>query len=473
MNYPLLSDKIASNLPYKPTDEQQMMLESLISFLYSRNESSLYLLKGYAGTGKSSLIGGVVQSILQLQQKVVLLAPTGRAARVFAHYAGVEAQTIHRKIYRQKSYSSESYESTMNLNVHRDTLFLIDEASMISNRSNDNPTSGGNSLLEDLMEYIYSGENCRVILIGDTAQLPPVGQSESPALSHSYMSGFGLDVHEFTLTHVVRQAEKSGILQNATLLRERMNHDEVYELPQLDLDGFKDIKAISGEEFIDDLNSSYNRSGVDETLIITRSNKRAKLYNQGVRARVRYMEEELSTGDLILVAKNNYFVSTAYREIDFIANGEIAEVLRVRRREEIYGFTFAEVTLRLIDRDMTIDMKVIVDSLHSETPALSTEQQSKLFYAVAEDYTHLGSQNVVLRKVKQDSYYNALQVKFAYCLTCHKSQGGQWKEVYIDLGNINPEHLGLDFYRWLYTAMTRATERVYLVNMPDEMRLKG
>lgn len=468
MNNLLLSTKIGSNLPYTPTLDQEKMLESLISFLFSKEENSIFLLKGYAGTGKSSLIGAVVQTIIQLSQNVVLLAPTGRAARIFSQYSGAPAQTIHRKIYRQSKAYGESYESQLNINPHKNTIFFVDEASMISTRGNE---SRGASILEELIEYVYSAENCRLILIGDTAQLPPVGESDSPALVSSYIGGFGLEVSEYTLTQVVRQAEESGILWNATLLRKYMQQEDLSTLPKLDLKGFKDIKAIGGEDLPDNLNSSYNRSGSEETIIITRSNKRAKLFNNGIRAQVLYMEEELSTGDLLLISKNNYFVATEYRDIDFIANGEIAQVTRVRRREELYGFHFAEVSIHLFDRDIDIDIKIITESLHSESATLTNEQQNTLFNNVAEEYLHIGNQNAIMRKIKQDPFFNALQVKYAYCLTCHKAQGGQWKEVYIDLANINPQHIGLDFYRWLYTAITRSTERVYLVNMPEEMIL--
>ncbi|MGL5635905.1 MAG: ATP-dependent DNA helicase [Bacteroidales bacterium] len=464
----LLIQKIEENLTYTPTRDQSEVLGLLADFLLLSDETSLFMLKGYAGTGKSSLIGGVVQTIRQLGQKVVLLAPTGRAARVFSSYANLEAYTIHRKIYRQKTYSSESFEFSTNINPHKDTLFIVDEASLINNTPSE--YGSGHQLLNDLIEYIYAAENCRLILMGDTAQLPPIGQEISPALDVMNMSCYGLSIYEATLTQVVRQAEESGILWNATLLRNYMNQDEVYELPKLDLSGFKDIKAIGGEDFIEMLNDSYNQVGSESTIIVTRSNKRAKMYNQGIRARVLYAEDELSTGDLLLISKNNYQIHEEYSEIDFLANGETAEVLRVRRTQEFYGFRFADVTLRLVERDMTVDVKVIIDSLHSDTATLSADQQNKLFTHIAEDYINDYPQNVVLRKIKQNEYYNALQVKFAYCMTCHKAQGGQWKHVYIDLANLNPEYLGLDFYRWLYTAITRATERVYLVNMPDEMK---
>lgn len=464
----LLIQKIEENLAYQPTKDQSEVLGLLADFLLLNDETSLFILKGYAGTGKSSLIGGVVQTIRQLGQKVVLLAPTGRAARVFSAYANLEAYTIHRKIYRQKTYTSENFEFTTNNNPHKDTLFIVDEASLINN--NPSEYGGGHQLLNDLIEYVYAAENCRLILMGDTAQLPPIGQTVSPALDQSSMSCYGLSVYEATLTQVVRQAEESGILWNATLLRNYMAADNVYDLPKMDLSGFKDIKAVNGEDFIELLNDSYNSVGAEDTLIITRSNKRAKMYNQGIRARVLYAEDELCSGDLLLISKNNYHIHEEYSEIDFLANGETVEVLRVRRSQELYGFRFADVTLRLMERDMTVDAKLITDSLHSDTAALSADQQNLLFTNVAEDYIDSFPQNVVLRKIKTNEFYNALQVKFAYCMTCHKAQGGQWKHIYIDLANLNPEYLGLDFYRWLYTAMTRATEKVYLVNMPDEMK---
>jgi exodeoxyribonuclease-5 len=461
-------DKILSNFGLQPTQQQEEALELIVKFLYTPSSDSLFLLKGYAGTGKSSLIGALVKTMTDFQQKTVLLAPTGRAAKVFSAYSGHPAFTIHKKIYRQQRFNGEQGNFSVTDNLHKDTLFLVDEASMISNEGLDSAVFGTGRLLDDLIHYVYSGENCRLLLIGDTAQLPPVGQEFSPALQKENLSAYGLDVSEITLMQVVRQAQNSGILYNATNIRNILNNNQTEAYPKLKLDGFTDIIRISGMEMIEELSSAYDKSGIDDTMVISRSNKRANVYNQGIRNQVLYKEEELSSGDLIQVVKNNYFSTEQIDGIDFLANGEIVEVLRVRNTKEMYGFRFCDALIRHLDYDMELDVKIVLDTLHSETAALPYEKQNELFLKVMEDYQDITNKREKYKKMKTDPYFNALQVKYGYAVTCHKAQGGEWKNVFLDMGYIAEEHLGVNFYRWLYTAFTRATQKLYLVNLPDE-----
>ncbi len=464
-----LGQQIKTNFPYKPTFEQENVVKILADFLFCRKTESLFLLKGYAGTGKTSLIGALVKTLDQLEQKCILLAPTGRAAKVFSHYAGHPAYTIHKKIYRQKSFSNELDNFSMNDNLHQHTLFIVDEASMIANEGLSGSMFGTGRLLDDLIQYVYSGQGCRLMLIGDTAQLPPVGEEESPALSADVLKGYGLEVYEGLLTEVVRQLQDSGILWNATELRRYIAEEDFFTLPPIKVEGFPDIKVIPGNELIEAISDSYDRVGMDETIVVCRSNKRANIYNKGIRNTILYREEELETGDLLMVAKNNYFWTEGCKEIDFIANGDIAVVRRVRREREMYGFRFADVLLRFPDyNDMELEVKLLLDTLHTETPALPKEMNDKLFYSVLEDYADISVKRERMKKMKTDPHYNALQVKYAYAVTCHKAQGGQWKRVFLDQGYMTEDMLSPDYFRWLYTAFTRATETLYLVNWPKE-----
>ncbi|WP_080902685.1 ATP-dependent RecD-like DNA helicase [Parabacteroides sp. Marseille-P3160] len=462
-----LLQQIIKSLPYVPTEEQYGALQAITGFLLSRENDSLLLLKGYAGTGKTSLLGAVVKTLTGLKQKTLLLAPTGRAAKVFSEYSGEKAYTIHRKIYRQKSFGMDSGFSLTD-NLHKDTLFLVDEASMIANQSQGNHFFGTGCLLDDLIHFVYSGENCRLLLLGDDAQLPPVQQIESPALNRDLLQGYGLHVIQVSLTQVVRQTEGSGILFNATRIREALRRNQIHLFPKLHLAGFPDLKPIPGGELIEEISSAYSRDGIDETMVICRSNKRANSYNQGIRNRILYREEELSSGDLLMVAKNNYFWTADCKEMDFIANGEIVRVQRVRRQTEFYGFRFCEALVYFPDHEVELEVKVILDTLQSDSPALSGEQADTLFHSILEDYAYETTKAGKMKKLKADPYYNAVQVKYAYAVTCHKAQGGQWKNVFLDIGYVTEEMLGEDFYRWLYTAFTRATRRLYLVNLPDE-----
>lgn len=466
-----LSTYFAHNFPYKPTDDQISAMQILAGFFLSKEANTLLLIKGYAGTGKTSLIGAWVKTLTELEQKTVLMAPTGRAAKVFSGYAGHPAFTIHKKIYRQKAFSNEPGGFQPAPNLHRDTLFIVDEASMIANQSLDSHTFGSGRLLDDLIYYVYSGENCRLILMGDEAQLPPVMLTESPALNRTVLEGYNLKVSSISLTQVVRQSDHSGILSNATALREALRTGMVDIFPKLRLKGFDDFRRISGDELIEEITSAYSRDGIEETIIVTRSNKRANIYNNGIRNRILYREEELSNGDRLLVAKNNYYWTAGHKEMDFIANGEIVEVLRVRKTMELYGFRFADVTVRFQDYDLDMDMKILLDTLQTEAPALPKELNDKLFYTILEDYADILTKAAKMKKMKADPYYNVVQVKYAYAVTCHKAQGGQWKNVFIDIGYITEEMLGEDFYRWLYTAITRATDRLFFVNLPEKFIL--
>lgn len=461
-------NQIKNNFRFEPTAEQASALDLITDFLFSRVSDGIFLLKGYAGTGKSSLIGALVKTMTDFEQKTVLLAPTGRAAKVFSSYSNHPAFTIHKKIYRQKRFSGEASGFVPMDNLHKDTLFIVDEASMISNDGIDSFSFGSGRVLDDLIHYVYGGENCRLLLIGDEAQLPPVMQETSPALQIDTLKGYGLDVSSTTMTQIVRQAENSGILFNATHIRNALLENMTELFPKLKLDGFDDIRKVSGEELIDEISAAYDRDGIEETMIVSRSNKRANIYNEGVRNRILYREEELSSGDMLMVTKNNYFWTENVEQIDFLANGELLEILRVRKTQDMYGFRFCDVLVKHPDYDIELEIKILIDTLHSETTGLSQEKNAELFYNILEDYTDITTKNGKMQKMKIDPFYNAVQVKYGYAVTCHKAQGGEWANIFLDIGYITEEHLGINFYRWLYTALTRASKRLYLVNLPDE-----
>jgi len=459
-----LTSRIQAQLPFEPTEQQTELLDALGVFLMSTDIEKVFLLKGYAGTGKTSVVSALVRALNELEQKTMLMAPTGRAAKVIAGYSGFPAFTIHKKIYRQKSMSEFRFQLADNLQTH--TLFIVDEASMISNTGTDSAFGSGR-LLDDLVKFVYSGQGCSLLLLGDTAQLPPVMQPHSPALERDVLLGYGLNVFDYTLTHVVRQALESGILHNATLLREYLSKEKVNEFPHFELKNFADIQRLSGMELIDEIQRSYDGVGVEDTIVVTRSNKRANMYNNGIRARVMMKEDELTNGDLLMVTRNNYFWNKPYKEIDFIANGDILQVVRVSKHYEIYGFRFVDLTLRSLDYDWEIDARIWLDALQAETPTQMNEMTNQLFEAVAEDYPEITTKREKVKKILENEYYNALQVKFAYAVTCHKAQGGQWKKVFIDPGQVAEDQINSDFFRWLYTALTRSTETVFLVNFPD------
>lgn len=475
-----LSALIWSNFAHQPTLEQKKVVNSWCEFLLSRAADDIFLLSGYAGTGKTSLLGALVKTMQQLKQPVVLLAPTGRAAKVFASYAEYTAQTIHKKIYRQKSVADmDSFQP--NSNLHKHTLFIVDEASMIANEGLSGATFGTGRLLDDLIQYVYSGEGCRLMLVGDRAQLPPVGEEESPALNADAVAGYGLPVVACELTEVVRQVHDSGILWNATQLRRMIEIGDTFEFPKLRTAGFPDVKVLPGDELIEALEDSFYHCGKDETIVVTRSNKRANIYNNGIRNRILGYEEELSGGDLVIVAKNNYYYTLNEPEAptseedarpaasSFVANGDTAVVRRYRNLRTLYGFRFVDALLQFPDYDnMEIEATVLLDTLQSEAPALTREQQEHLFQQVWDDYPEITNKRDRIKKIKEDVYYNALQIKYSYAITCHKAQGGQWEHVYIDQGYITEDMICPDYFRWLYTAITRATKKVFLVNWREE-----
>ena len=460
-----ISRKIREEFGFEPTVQQSVLIDLLGAFIMSADSEKAFLLKGYAGTGKTSIVSALVRAMNALQQKTVLLAPTGRAAKVLSAYSGFPAYTIHKKIYRQKSITDFRFQLSDNL--HKNTLFIVDEASMISNTRLD-ASFGSGRLLDDLIEYVYSGDGCSLLLLGDTAQLPPVEQTQSPALETEALKSFGLHVDEFELTYVVRQALESGILFHATNLRMHLAQETTGEHPKFKLNTFTDIQRLAGMELIDTIQRSYSGVGVEDTIVITRSNKRTNLYNDGIRSRVMMREEQLSNGDLLMVTRNNYFWNKPYPEIDFIANGDVLEVTRIRKHREMYGFRFADLSLRSLDYGWEIDARVWLDGLTAENPAQMNEMTNRLFTAVAEDYPEITNRRQLVRKVLENEFFNALQVKFAYAVTCHKAQGGQWKKVFIDHGFLPDDQINAEYYRWLYTALTRATNQVYLVNFPDE-----
>ena len=461
-----------------PTEEQEHALDVFAGFMLDRQEHTVMILRGCAGTGKTTLAGAIVRALSHLGQKLILLAPTGRAAKVFSLNAGHAAYTIHRRIYRQKSAGDLSAFS-LNDNLNRNTLFIVDEASMIANEGLAESSFGSGCLLDDLMQFVYNGMNCRMMLIGDKAQLPPVGEEESPALTTSVLRGYGMSVYECDLNQVLRQSEDSGILWNATRIRSQESGVRSLPLPQIRLKGFADIQVVTGDELIESLATSYGRVGMDETIVVTRSNKRANIYNQGIRNTVLDREDELCRGDQLMIVKNNYYWSQESGErsqetgVEFIANGDVAVVQRVRHVHEQYGFRFAEVTMQFPDYDdYELTAMVILDSLMTEAPALTREQQQQLYEAVLEDYSWVVNKTERIKKLKTDPYYNALQIKYAYAVTCHKAQGGQWAHVYLDQGYMTDDMLTPDYIHWLYTAFTRATEKLFLVNWP-KTQLEG
>ena len=486
-----LTYMIAEKLGFEPTAEQLAAMRTFAAFMTDRSDRVLMIMRGSAGTGKTSVAGAMVRTMKQLGCKVVLMAPTGRAAKVFALNAGHAACTIHRRIYRQRSLGGGF---SLAPNMLSDTLFMIDEASMIANAGSMDSLFAGGRLLDDLTSFVYGGRNCRMILIGDRAQLPPVGEEESPALSAAFMEGYGLRVYESDLNEVVRQDSMSGILFNATAIRSLITRDRLTLMPKVKFSGFADVVMVNGSELIESLASSYSEVGMDETMVVTRSNKRANIYNQGIRNTVLGREEMLTTGDMIMVVRNNYYwagkdaptdggikkdaakkadrgesdtTDTATTGISFLANGDRAVVQRVRNVRELYGFNFADLWLQLPDYDnYELQATVITDSLMTEAPALTREQNNRLFENVMEDYSDIRLKTDRIKKIKEDPYFNALQIKFAYVVTCHKAQGGQWAHVYLDQGYMTDDMLTPEYIHWLYTAFTRATEKLFLVNWP-------
>lgn len=473
-----LKYKILQQFGFPPTQEQAHALEVFAEFLTDRDPHAVMILRGSAGTGKTTLSGAIVRTLKEIRQKVMLLAPTGRAAKVFSLNSGSPAYTIHRRIYREKSFSGVEGQFNLNDNLYTDTLFMVDEASMIANMGLGGMSFGSGCLLDDLVHFVYQGRNDRLLLIGDKAQLPPVGEEESPALHAAMLEGYGLKVYECDLNEVLRQSEESGILYNATMIRQMITHDDITQLPKIHFAGYSDIKPMPGAELIEALADSYHHVGLDDTIVVTRSNKRANVFNQGIRNMVLDREEELSQGDILMIVKNNYYWMEEERKSNnklqgneipaFLANGDRAKVLKVRRRIDLYGFRFATLLLQFPDYgNYELEATVLLDTLTSEAPALTHEQQEQLFHQIEEDYQDIPLKADRMKAIRQDQFFNALQVKFAYAVTCHKAQGGQWAHVYVDQGYMTDDMLNPDYIHWLYTAFTRATEMLYLVNWPE------
>lgn len=460
-----LRSLLENHFSFTPTACQSELM-SVFSDYFTRDEKDeILLIKGFAGTGKTTMIKAIAQTLKTLEIKVRLMAPTGRAAKVMSGYASMAAFTIHKSIYRQQSSADGTGRFVLDKNPHKNTWFIVDEVSLISNEESEISYFGSGKLLEDLLEYVYSGYNCRLVMVGDTAQLPPVGLSISPALEKSFLKKHGFKVVEFVLKEVVRQAVDSGILSCATQVRQLIEAGNPSGFYPLELNNFTDIQIISGDDLIESINSCYNKYGLHETTIVTRSNKRANLYNMGIRNSVLFRENEIERGDLLMVVKNNYRLPTGNPGPDFIANGDIAEIMAIYAFEELYGFRFADVCLRFVDYDdVELDCKIFLDTLSIDSASFPADQTRKLFDAVAEDYPEIKNKRNRWNKIRENPWFNALQVKFAYALTCHKAQGGQWKAVFVDHGYLSEEMPDRDFYRWIYTAFTRAEEKLFLVN---------
>ncbi len=452
------------NFEYEPTESQHVLISKLSEYIIDNFTKSIFLIKGYAGTGKTSIVNSIVKTLRQFENNSVLLAPTGRAAKVLTSYTGVNAYTIHKKIYRQKSSKDGFGSFVLNFNKSSNTFFIVDEASMINEQSKEISAFGSGNLLRDLIDFVESGKNCRLILIGDTAQLPPVKLDISPALDNNILESYGYKVIEVYLTDVIRQAKSSGILNNATLIRNQIAIGNA-NMPNFKLNNFNDIEQISGVDLIETIETAYGKYGMENVMVVNRSNKRANDYNGGIRNRILYREEEISQGDYLMVVKNNYFWLPENENTEFIANGDIVELLRIRNIENLYGFRFADATIRLIDyKDMEIDVKIILDTLNSNTASLNYDDSRKLYNTIAEDHNNIKNKKKLFEKIRENPYFNALQVKFAYAVTCHKAQGGQWKAVFVDQGYLTKEMINTEYLRWLYTAFTRATEKLYLIN---------
>ena len=460
---------LKNDFPHTTTTKQDIALQLLAKFVLSTNKNETFLLKGYAGTGKTTIVGSLVKNLSKVKKRSVLLAPTGRAAKVISNYSNKQAFTIHKKIYFPKSEKG-SVSFTLQQNKHRDTIFIVDEASMIPDINQDSKLFENGSLLDDLMQYVYSGNNCRLLLIGDSAQLPPVHLDISPALDALLLENqYNREVIKLELDEVVRQQKDSGILENATKIRERLD-DELYEAFKFSGVNFPDIiRPVDGQEIMDAINDSYAALGNEDTVIIVRSNKRANLYNQSIRERILFQESELSAGDYLMVVKNNYFWVDNTSEAGFIANGDIVEVLEIFAFKELYGFRFAEVKIRMVDYPnmKPLETVLLLDTLTSESPSLTYDESNKLYQEVMKDYATEKSKYKKFLAVKNNKYFNALQVKFSYAITCHKSQGGQWNTVFVEQPYL-PNGIDKEYLRWLYTAVTRAREKLYLIGFKDE-----
>lgn len=470
MNSTLFYNLLRKNFPFQPTLNQDIFLQKIAQFILSDVKNEVFVLKGYAGTGKTTVISTIVNQLLNVNKKYLLLAPTGRAAKVISNYSKKPAFTIHKKIYFPKKTSSGGVSFSMQQNKHTNTIFIVDEASMISDTSTESSLYENGSLLDDLIMYVESGKNCKLIFVGDTAQLPPVNLDVSPALNiETLQINYNREVHHLELDEVMRQVEDSGILFNATELREILKSNFI-DTFKFDVNNYKDIiRLVDGYDIQDAINQAFYNYGLEETVFIVRSNKRANQYNEQIRTRILSKESELSSGDFLMVVKNNYFWLKDSDEAGFIANGDIIEVLEIRKIQELYGFKFATVKIRMVDypTQAPLDTILLLDTIKSESPSLTYEESNKLYQEVLLDYEDETTKYKKFQKVKNNEYFNALQVKFSYAITCHKSQGGQWNTVFIEQPYL-PNGIDRDYIRWLYTAMTRAKEKLYLIGFKDE-----
>lgn len=470
MSSSLFYSLLIRNFPFQPTYKQDIFFQQIAEFITNNDNNEIFVLKGYAGTGKTTVISTIVNNLAEINKKYVLLAPTGRAAKVIANYSKKPAFTIHKKIYFPKKNSGGGVSFTMQQNKHKNTFFIVDEASMISDTNSESKLYENGSLLDDLISYIYSGTNCKMILLGDTAQLPPVNLDISPALNIDSLGlNYDKEVKHIELDEVMRQEENSGILFNATELRELLK-DNFIDTFQFNLKGFKDIVRLTdGYDIQDAINSAYNNYSIEDTAFIVRSNKRANQYNQQIRAKILDKESKLSTGDFLMVVKNNYFWLKESDEAGFIANGDIVEVLEIFNIKELYGFKFANVKIRMVDYpdQKPFETVLLLDTITSESPSLTYEESNRLYEEVMKDYENESTKYKKFQKVKENEYFNGLQVKFSYAITCHKSQGGQWNTVFIEQPYL-PDGINRDYIRWLYTAITRAKDKLYLIGFKDE-----
>ncbi len=463
-----LATCILTHFTHQPTNEQQQLIDRVSEFIVEPNRRKVFMIKGYAGTGKTTVVAAMVKALAQFEMKVELLAPTGRAAKVIGNYAGTNAYTIHKHIYIQRSSTDGFGRFVLNRNLASSTLFIVDEASMIAAQGDDSSIFGSGKLLSDLLLYVHNELQCKLLIIGDTAQLPPVGLSVSPALDQYFYTGEGYTVDQIELTEVVRQTAQSGILFNATALRELIAKG-IPSYPQIVCKEYSDINAIGGADLIPSLTEMYDKHGIENSIVICRSNKRANAFNQGIRSQILFRDSEIATGDLIMIVKNNYFWLQQNKNRDFIANGDIAQIKKIKKYHERYGYRFAEVSIQLFDYEIpAFDTIVMLDTLTTEAPALPYEKNRELFNLVAEDYPEITSKKQLIQKVRENEFFNALQIKFAYAVTCHKAQGGQWQNVFIDQGWFTDEMLNIEYLRWFYTAFTRATERLFLINFKQE-----
>ena len=468
----LFYKSLLENFGYQPTKNQLTVIGELTDFVFLKMQKHLFVLKGHAGTGKTSVVGALVKTLPVINYDSVLLAPTGRAAKVLSNYASKPAFTIHKMIYSLQSGGDGFTRFAIKQNKFQNTIFLVDEASMIGDGGGLSSKQWGESksLLDDLLEFVYAGINCKLILIGDTAQLPPVGMELSPALDEDFLyTSYHLNIEFNSLDEVVRQEKNSEILTNATYIRNKIAADN-NDLPLFNSVNKSDVKTIPGLELEDYLNDAYSKFGDDNVMLITRSNKRANLFNLQIRARIKWLEDELAAGDYMMVVKNNYYWLTDDSKAGFIANGDIVEVLKIGGEEEIYGFRFTTVTIRMIDypSEPNIEVKILLDSILSESPSLPQDKFRELYDAVSEDYADEPNRKKRNELIRKNPYYQALQVKFAYAITCHKSQGGQWDAIFLDQGYLTDEMINLEYLRWLYTAITRAKKELYLVNFNEQ-----